>query len=73
MFKKMLANDISSWACIMQRTYGQCQATVKLSPTDEFIEQFNDHTNAPFPTQVEVTKIKVGMKCNAKTTEETVQ
>ena len=56
----MLANDISSWECI-------------LSPTDEFIEQVKDHTYVPCSVQVKMTKIKVGIKRNAKTTEETVQ
>ena len=69
----MLANDISSWECILWRKDGKCRATVKISPTDEFIEHVNDHTHAPSPTQVEVTKIKVGMKHKAKTTEATVQ
>ena len=69
----MLANDISSWECILWRKDGKCRATVKISPTDKFIEHVNDHTHAPSPTQVEVTKIKVGMKHKAKTTEATVQ
>ena len=47
--------------------------TVKLSPMEEFIEQVNKHTHASSPTQVEVTKFKVGIKCKARTTEETVQ
>lgn len=72
-FKKMLANDISSWECILRRKDGQCRATIKLSPTDEFIEQVNDHIHPPSSTKVEVTKINIGMKRKAKTTEETVQ
>ena len=71
MFKRMPANDISSWEFILRRKDGQRRATVKtvkLSPTDEMIGQFNDYTHAPSPTQVEVTKIKIGMKCKAKTT-----
>ena len=51
----------------------QCRTTVQISPTDEFTEKVNNHTHAPSPTQVEVIKVKVGMKCKAKTTEETVQ
>ena len=72
-FKKMLPNDISLRECILGRKDEQCLTTIKLSPTDEFIEQVNDHTHAPSPTQVEVTKIKAGTKRKTKTTQETVQ
>lgn len=51
---------------------GQCHATVKFSPIDEFTKQFNDHTQTPSFKQVEVTKIKLDMKPKAKTTEERV-
>ena len=72
-FKKVPASDISSWQCIFRRKVGQCYATVQISPTDEFAEKGNNQTHAPSHTQVEVIKNKVGMKCKAKTTEETVQ
>ena len=72
-FKKVPASDISSWQCIFRRKVGQCCATVQISPTDKFAEKGNTQTHAPSPKQVEVIKIKVGMKCKAKTTEETVQ
>lgn len=44
-FKKMLANDISCWECILRREDTQCNATVKLSILDEFIGQNNEHTH----------------------------
>ena len=46
-FRKMLANEVSSLECILRRKGNQCKATIKLSPTDEFIEQVNEHTYAP--------------------------
>ena len=71
--KKVLESDISSWQCILRRRVGQSRATVQISPTDEFAEKVNNQAHAPSLTQVEVTKIKVGMKCKEKTTKETVQ
>ena len=62
-FKKMLA----------KKRWEMLQNNVNLSPIDKFTEQVNDYTNAPSPTQIKVTKIKVGMKLKAKTTEETAQ
>ena len=72
-FKKMLVNDKGLWECILWRKDIQCRATVKLSTTEEFIEQVNDQIHANSPAQVELKKIKVGMKYKAKPTEETVQ
>ena len=72
-FKKMLANEVSSWECILCRKGNQCKATIKLSPTDEFIEQVNEHTHAPSQTEVEVTKVKSRIKRKATTTLETPQ
>ena len=43
-FRKMLANDSSNWECILRRKGNQCKATIKLSPTDEFIEPVNENT-----------------------------
>ena len=71
-FKKQLANDNSSWECVLRRKESQCRATVKLSPTDEFIEQNNEHTYAP-ATEVEVTNVLTSIKRKAETTDETSQ
>ena len=72
-FKKQLANDNSSWECVLRRKESQCRATVKLSPTDEFIEENNEHTHAPSATEVEVTKVLMSIKRKAETTGETTQ
>ena len=62
-FKKMLA----------KKRWEMLQNNVNLSHIDKFIEKVNDYTNAPSPTQIKVTKIKVGMKLKAKIPEETAQ
>ena len=72
-FKKMLGNEVSSWECILRWKGNQCKATIKLFPTDEFIEQVNEHTHAPSQTEVEVTKVKSRIKRKATTTLETLQ
>ena len=66
-FKKRLANDISSWECELRRK-GQCRATVKLEPTDEYICMLNEHTHPPSQTKCEVTQVKVGIKRRATET-----
>ena len=73
MFKKILGNEVSSWECILRRKDNQCKAMIKLFPTDEFIEQVNEHTHAPSQTEVEVTKVKSRIKRKATTTLETLQ
>ena len=72
-FKKMMANEVSFWECILRRKGNQCKATIKLSPTDEFIDQVNEHTHASSQTEVEVTKVKSRIKRKATTTLETPQ
>ena len=72
-FKKMLANEVSPWECILHRKGNQCKATIKLSPTDEFIDQVNEHTHAPSQTEVEVTKAKSRIKRKTTTTLDTPQ
>ena len=69
----MLANEVSSWEFILPRKGNQCKATIKLSPTDEFIDQVNEHTHAPSQTEVEVTKVKSRIKRKTTTTLETPQ
>lgn len=53
--RRVLKRITGSWECI-RRKDGQCRATVKIPPTDELIEQINDLSHAPSPTQVEETK-----------------
>ena len=72
-FKKDLANDVSSWECALRRKGTQCNATVKLSILDEYLGMNNAHTHPPSQTQVEVVKVKATMKRRAETTEETTQ
>ena len=67
-FKKTLANEVNSWECILRRKENQCKAMMKLSPTDKFIEQVNEHTHAPSQREVEVTKVKSRIKRKARTT-----
>ena len=70
-FKKMLANDVSSWECILRRKGAQCKASIKLSILDEFIGQNNEHTHPPSQMQVEVTKAKASIKRKTEATKET--
>ena len=72
-FKKMLANDISSWECILRRKGAHCKASIKLSILDEFTGQNNEHTHPPSQTLVEVTKATASIKRKAEATEETSQ
>ena len=68
----MLANEVSSWECILRRKGNQCKATIKLFSTDEFIEQVMN-THAPSQMEVELTKIKSRNKRKATTTLKTPQ
>ena len=52
---------------------GQCKATVKLTVTNDFVEQLNEHSHPPSQTKVEVIKIKTGIKRRAQTTHDTCQ
>lgn len=72
-FKKMLANDVKCYECVLRRKNGQCKVLVKLDMNDEFVEQVNEHTHAPSQTEVEVTKIKANIKRKAETTTDTPQ
>ena len=57
----------------LHKKCNQCKATIKLFPTDKFIEQVNEHAHAPSQTEVEVTKTKSRVKRKATTTLETPQ
>ena len=71
--KKMLANDVSCWECILRRKGAKCNASIKLSTTDEFIGHNNDHTHPSSLTEVEITKVKASIKRKAEPTVETSQ
>ena len=65
-FQKNLANDITSWDCVNRRK-GHCKARVKLTITDEFVTQINEHAHAPSQVNCEVAKVKAGIKRRAET------
>ena len=44
-----------------------CKARVKLQ-NDQIIDRVTDHTHAPDPTKIEITKVRVAMKRRAETT-----
>ena len=46
---------------------------VKLTNTDEFIAEVNEHTHPPSQAKVEVAKIRTAIKRKAETTHETPQ
>ena len=65
-YQKGLANGVESWEC-EQRRRQTCKARVKVQ-NDIIIDRVNDHTHAPDPTKIEITKIRVAMKRRAETT-----
>ena len=69
-FKKMLANDVSSLECILLRKCAQCKAWIKLSLLDQLIGQNNEHIHPRSQTQVEVTKAKASINRNAEASKE---
>ena len=71
-FQKTLANDVSSWECVLRRR-GDCKARIKLSERDDFIGQTNEHTHPPCQTNCEVAKVKAGIKRRAEGTNDTSQ
>lgn len=42
MYQKTLANGVISWEYVVRRK-GDCKSKIKLSPTNNFIEQTNKH------------------------------
>ena len=64
LFKKQLANRITSWECELRRK-GECRASVKLDELDSFVEQVNEHAHASSATKCETTKIKENIKRRA--------
>ena len=69
-FQKNMANNLTSWECVLRRR-GQCKARIKLTVTDDFVEQTNEHTHPPNQTQCEVVKLKAGIKRQAEATFQT--
>ena len=65
--------DAYEWHQFVGRKDRQCHAPVKVAPSEEFLEQVNDHTDAPSSMQAELTKTKTGMKCKTITINETVE
>ena len=61
---KYLANDFTSWECILRRK-GHCKARVKLDPSDDFMEQTNQQTNSHSQPNYDVTKVRAGIKQRA--------
>lgn len=72
MFEKILANENSSRECSLRRK-GQYKAKLELSPTDDFIEEKNKHTQRPSQVEYDATKIKGNIKKRAQTTEHAAQ
>ena len=65
LFKKNLANEITSWECELRRK-GECRASIKLDELDNFVEQVNEHTHPLSATKCETTKIKERIKRRAR-------
>ena len=55
----------------MLRRKGQCNARIKLSPTDDFLAETNAHTHPPSQTKCEIAKVKANLKRKAETTHDT--
>ena len=66
-FKKNLANDITSWECVLRRQ-GQCRASIKLDAQENFVEEVNDHTHPPSRTECDLVKTKASLKRRATET-----
>ena len=63
-YQKELANDVSTWECVLRRKG-------HLSAGGEFLRIVNEHTRPSAPTQCEITK--AGIKRRADTTQDTTQ
>ena len=65
LFKKTLANGITSWECEIRRKR-ECRASVKLDELGSFVEQVNEHPHPLSATKCETTKIKENIKRRAR-------
>ena len=63
-FKKNLADDITSWECELRRK-GECRASIKLNALDNFVGQMHEHTHPPSQAKCDLTKLKAGIKRRA--------
>ena len=71
--KRNLSEGSSMWECFYRRKGYQCNAKVKLSPLDEFLDEIHEHTYAQSQTECQVTKVKAGIKRRAEEPEEIIQ
>ena len=60
--RRNLSVGSSMWECIYRRKGYQCNAKVKVSPLDEFLDEIHEHTHVPSQTECQVTKVKSGIK-----------
>ena len=60
--RRNLSEGSNMSECIYQRNRYQCNAKVKLSPLDEFLDEIHENTYAPSHTECQVTKVKAGIK-----------
>ena len=63
-----LANDFTSWECVLRRRREYCKARVKLDPNNNFVEQTNQHTHPLSQTNCEAAKVRAGIKRGATET-----
>ena len=61
------------WECIFQRKGYHCNAKVKSSPLDEFLDEIHEHNHAPSQTEYQLTKAKSGIKIRTEEIKETMQ
>ena len=75
--QKPLANGATSGECVKRKgsknNPGYCNAKVKLSAVDAFIEAVNEHSHPPSQTQCEVAMVKAGIKRRAENSNDTTQ
>jgi hypothetical protein len=71
-FQKILADEVSSWECVLRRK-GHCNARVKITATDEFIEHTNEHTHPSSEINCELSTITSNLKRRATDTMDTSQ
>ena len=71
--RRNLSEGSSMWDCIYWRKGYQCNAKVKLSPLDEFLNEMHKYTHAPWQTECKGTKVKAGIKRQAEDTKKTTQ
>ena len=63
-FQKTLANNIKCYECFLRRK-GQCEAKLKLSGDDAFLNQLNKHNHRPSQTNAKSINIEAHIKYGA--------